>query len=158
MAARLYGKYVHGSSSTHIFTTVFPAPEVFFFFLLSPHSPHSLSCFLFSSSFFRGKLPIQHFLRPSIKHLWRWEQEEQCLEQTVVHFTEILGSYMTFPWFCSPGSRHGSRGVLCTSGSHAKLSMGCFYIWETLLLNCNMKKKGIGKSFRVFKRELLTAR
>lgn len=116
--------------------------QSFVFFLLSPHS---LSCFLFSSSFFRGKLPIQHFLRPSIKHLWRWEQEEQCLEQTVVHFTEILGSYMTFPWFCSPGSRHGSRGVLCTSGSHAKLSMGCFYIWETLLLNCNIKKKEMKK-------------
>lgn len=124
MAERFYGKYAHGSSSTHIFTTVFPAPE----FFRSPPTYSLFLAFFFFSSSFRGKLPIQHFLGPSIKHLWRWEQEEQCLEQTVVHFTEILGSYMIFPWFCSPGSRHGSRGVLCTSGSHAKLSVGCFYI------------------------------
>lgn len=133
MEESLYGKYAHGSSSTHVFTTVVPATD----FSRSP--PLTLTFFFFS--FFRGKLPIQHFLGPSIKHLWRWEQEEQSLEHTVVHFTEILGSYMIFPWFCTPGSRQGSRGILCTSGSHANLSMGCFYIWETLMLNINIQKE-----------------
>lgn len=47
-------------------------------------SPTHLLFLAHFSLFFRGKLPIQHFLGLSINHLQWWEQEEQSLEQTVV--------------------------------------------------------------------------
>lgn len=65
-------------------------------FFCSPPT-HSLFLAFFFYSFFRGKLPIQHFLGPSIKHLWRWKQEQQSLEQTVVHFTEDTQHLHYFP-------------------------------------------------------------